>query len=580
MRKLISLGQDCDVAFQLRMHGEENVAHFFDWLSTPVDGLIKILDADFDVFYPDHLTLDTSATPHHVVDRVTKVRFYHQFPLHNGNVLPNFLICYDNFITKFRFLAQRFRSYIIGGPVTLVRRGVSVVEAERLEDAFFHRFPGADTRFLYIVDGPNHFTTRHGTSRSIKGGSSLGDPIAWWEALQDEGLIESPFHHSTAEILQALPDDHNLGIVDRCSEVQLQTAAALDTDHGRFPLELARFYGRRQRWAKAEEMARLALARSPGLPNAVFELNYISWKAKRISADQAASAFLVFLETEEHDPYWLTEAVAALLEADRFEEAIAYSDKAILATPLNPDTHYYRALCFIKKREFQRAEYAISTALSLRDHPFMRHIHATVLAELGRLDEAIAASKAACKLDSGVFYINHLASLLLSRPQPNGIAAATTVVGPDEHAHKLPGSEPEVEESVTSAFEPTVEPSEDAQAIIVEAPIATYGERHETTAAAGTTSEQDSAPEPTAEPRPNHAREAFQFPFDGDERLWEPVMENESGMSVQPEEEEAVEPPSVPQEVATPPKLLVLSSPDEEGEKDARWETVLSSLRA
>ena len=91
MRKLISLGQNSDVAFQLRMHGEENVPHFFDWLSTPIDGVIRIIEEDFDVFYPDHLVLDTSSSPHHVVDRVTNAKFFHQFPLHNGECFAKFL---------------------------------------------------------------------------------------------------------------------------------------------------------------------------------------------------------------------------------------------------------------------------------------------------------------------------------------------------------------------------------------------------------------------------------------------------------------------------------------------------------
>ena len=442
MRKLISLGHDCDVAFQLRMHGEENVAHFFDWLSTPVDGIVQILNADFDVFYADHLSLDTSSTPHHVVDRMTKVKFFHQFPLHNGNVLPNFLMFYDGFIRKFTALAERFRHYVTSGPVTLVRQAIVEAEALALEAAFFARFPGADARFLYIVEPNQHFVTTHGTTRSIKPEGSLGEPIAWWAALQDEGLIGPAFRHSTIEILQHQADDHSLSVVDRFTEVQLQTAAAVHSDHGKFPLELARFYARRQRWDKAEEMARLALARSPGLPNAVFELNFINWKAKKISPDDAATAFAMFLKTEVHDPIWLTETCAALLDAGRLEEAAACSDKAVMATPMDSEAHYHRAMCFLRLNKLDRADYAITTALSLRQHPYLHHTHSVILAELRRWDDAVAAAKVACSLDGGVFYINHLASLLLRAAEPKAptpapalAAAATVVVSVPPPAH-------------------------------------------------------------------------------------------------------------------------------------------------
>jgi tetratricopeptide (TPR) repeat protein len=438
MRKLISLGQNSDVAFQLRMHGEENVPHFFDWLSTPADGVIKIIDEDFDVFYPDHLSLDTSSSPHHVVDRVTKAKFFHQFPLYNGNVLPNFLMFYDAFIGKFHHLAGRFRSYVRGGPVALVRRNISESEAVALEDVFFRRFPGADAKFIYVNEDRPHFITAHGASRSVRGEGSLGDPIAWWAALQDEGLIGPAFRHATAEILHYDPDDENLATVDRFTEVQLQTATAVNAEHGKFALELARFYIRKHRWDNAEEMARLALARSPGLPNAVFELNYINWKSKRIMPDEAASAFVLFLETESCDRTWLTETCAALLEAGRIEEATAYSGKAVMANPRDSEAHYNRALCLMKQRSFERAELSITTAINLRDHAYLHHIHATILVELGRWDDAVTAAKAACKIDGGVFYINNLASLPMrsaealapasaAMPAPTTVAAAQAV---------------------------------------------------------------------------------------------------------------------------------------------------------
>ena len=359
-----------------------------------------------------------------------------------------------------------FRSYVRSGPVALVRRNISEQEAVALEDVFFRRFPGADARFIYINEDRPHFTTAHGASRSVKGEGSFGDPIAWWAALQDEGLIGPAFRHSTTEILRHDFGDENLATVDRFTEVQLQTAAAVNSDHGKFALELARFYIRKQRWDKAEELARLALARSPGLPNAVFELNYINWKAKKITPDEAASAFILFHDTETHDPAWLTETCAALLEAGRIEEAVVYSGKAVMANPQDSEAHYTRALCLMKRSSFKRAEFAITTAINLRDHAYMHHIHATILGELGRWDDAVTAAKAACKIDGGVFYINHLASLLMRSaealaPTPAGaLIPATVVAAPaafersvEQSPAELPLPVPAQEESVAEAEE-------------------------------------------------------------------------------------------------------------------------------
>ena len=255
MRHLISLGERCDVGFQLRMHGEENVAHFFDWLAGSAAAAIKVFEADFDVFHPDHLELRTNVTPHYVRDRVTGILFYHQFPLYRGNVSPDFLLNYDSFIKKFEYLAARMRDYLRSKPVTLVRRDITQAEALRLEAVVLSQYPEADVQFLYLNHRGDEFTTPRGHCRRLpQGGGSLGDPAVWAEMLLQEGLIETPYRRATAEILGSHHDDYNLATSNRFTEAQLLAAvpSSLMNDPD-YIFARAQFARRKENWQEAAE---------------------------------------------------------------------------------------------------------------------------------------------------------------------------------------------------------------------------------------------------------------------------------------------------------------------------------------
>ena len=54
---LISLGGECQVAYQMRLHGIRNESLPFDWIITPFEGLEKILIQRFEHFLrPENLT--------------------------------------------------------------------------------------------------------------------------------------------------------------------------------------------------------------------------------------------------------------------------------------------------------------------------------------------------------------------------------------------------------------------------------------------------------------------------------------------------------------------------------------------
>ncbi len=395
MRHLIGLGFRCDVAFQLRMHGTENVAHFFDWLATPADGLIKIIEADFNLFAPDHLVLKTDHNPHCVEDRYTGTVFHHQFPLFGGHVQPNFLLFHSSFIKKFGHLAARFRLYLQTRPVTLVRHLISHEQAVRLEDAMRRRFPDADMRFLYLLDEGETFTTPLGHARILQNDhSSLGDPAAWAALLRSEGLIETPYRHGTAEILGSAHDDHNLSTDNRFSESQLLAAIAANPTNVAFPLELSQWYAARGRMQDSEDMAIGALARAPDHPGAMFQAAMIQFRRGRMDAKAAAAAFMAVVGRSPPRAAWLTETAAALREAGQGEKALEYASRAVLAAPMFKDGYLQKAICLLEQGDFIQAGFAMEAAIALGPIGHVnRHRYATILGRQDKLADAVEVER-------------------------------------------------------------------------------------------------------------------------------------------------------------------------------------------
>jgi tetratricopeptide (TPR) repeat protein len=413
MRHVISLGRNCDVAFQLRMHGVENIPHFFDWLGTPAAALTKIFDADFDVFHTDDLTLMTDHPSHYVMDRATGVVFFHQFPFVDGHTTRDFRLFYAHFIKSFKFQARRFKEYVKTLPVTLVRRDIAHAEAIALEESFFRRFPEADARFLYLVHDNDEFHTDHGHARHLpRTRASLGDPTVWVKLLIEEGLIGKPYGHATAEILGASHDDHNLSPENRFSEQELISAIEGNPEHFMFPLELATYYRKRNQFDAAEAAALRALGLSPDSPEVMFELIQIRWKSHKISASEASDA-LIKLTKKSQLGGLLHAAAACLLEADRLKEATEYSAKALSQNPLDHNAYYTRAMSLYRNKNVTAAERAISAAISLNTKsPLYFHMQARFLDELGNFEAAVASERKALEVGGGFQSLVHVGQLM------------------------------------------------------------------------------------------------------------------------------------------------------------------------
>lgn len=417
-RHLISLGWRCDTAFQLRMHGQENVAHFFDWLDTPLEGLLHILENDFDVFHSEGLILLTSHTPHCVQDLPTGVLFHHQFPHYLGNVPPDFLLHYPAFIQKFRYLAARFRFYMSEYPVTLVRQNISKQDALRLESVVTRRFPTADARFLYLNAAGETFETPMGRSHLLVQEGSLGIPSEWIRVLQLEGLIDAPYRHATVEILGAAKDDHNLSTDNRFSELQIREAIAINPEKIEFRLELSRWYALRNQWANAEEEALLALIRAPQSKPAQFAAIQAQWRCGHLPADDAAEQILAVLDSPNPPLEWLTTAALILVAAKRPQDALSQIRRALEISPFTQSLYFQQADCLFHLGPHEALILSIEAARRLGNVPARyEHILSNAYEAQGKLQEALESSTRAVNLQLSFNHLFSQAGILLKLEQ-------------------------------------------------------------------------------------------------------------------------------------------------------------------
>ena len=435
MRHLISLGSRCDVAFQLRMHSGENVAHFFDWLVVPPESLPKIFNRKFDVFAPEHLERGAGAgTNPEITDVITGVSFFHQFPLYAGKFLPEFLIDYPSFIAKFRHLAKRFEYYARSHPVTFVRRTVSPQEAEQIENAFFELFPGADAQFLYINNHEKHFVSKHGHSRYLPNTrDTMGDPVAWSRMLLDEGLVKTPYRLSTLDILGPGHDIHNMSVNNRFSIDQLQAAISANPKKADYHYELARNYRGSGR-LEAEAAIDMAISLNPD--NKLFQLERVL--VLKMLGKLQGPAYLTALSscsTPEDESGASLLLADACLDARQFEEAIPHFDTYLRSQPTDAIVLHRKAIALRNCKRGDQAERAINLSIALMPNRAKAHLlKSLILSTAGRRDEAVASARDAVKLDAGPDFKYHLA-FMLEKMGSNDEAVSIYQSLSDQHAH-------------------------------------------------------------------------------------------------------------------------------------------------
>lgn len=389
MRKLISLGEACEVAFQLRQHSGDNTAHLLDWQTTPLAGLIDLIAKGFSAPLPHDLRLLNPGTRlSAVLHGPTGIRFVHQFP-RRGKVIPaEFLADYPAFAARFEHLAARFRAALREHPVQFVRRRISLPEALRLEDALRRAFPSADMRFLYVNASGAPFETPLGRAVELaEAKTPFGDSFAWAELLRKEGLVSDPFRLAPAQIVRG-GTDNQLEEADGHPVAYLLEGRRANPDNPWFPYELGWIALRRRRHRRAAAFAREALDADPGNPDFIELVLRVNVARRRLPRETALRQALLVLDGEEHHGL-LTLSVDLALALGWTPEALDLVARGLRSHPYSDGLHLRRAQALFAAGRHREADAAVDEATSLHpDGKAYVALKVKTLAALGRAGEA------------------------------------------------------------------------------------------------------------------------------------------------------------------------------------------------
>ena len=242
----------------------------------------------------------------------------------------------------------------------------------------------------------------------------MGIPSEWIKVLQDEGLIDIPYRHSTAEIFGAAHDDHNLSTDNRFSEPQLREAIALNPQKIEFRLELFRWYAIRNQWDKAEEEALLAVTRAPQDRRVQYAAIQAQWRSGRISAEAATARLAPLLHTQSPPPDWLAEMSSMLLSARKPEDACWNIKQALDISPTEQYLYFKLADCLFHLGRQDALIRSIETARRLGKIPaHYEHILATAYEAQGKLQDALQAANRSVSLEVNFDNLYTQAGILL-----------------------------------------------------------------------------------------------------------------------------------------------------------------------
>ena len=151
----VSLGRNCEIAFQFRRIFQKDHAHYFHWLVTPFDCLLDILENDFEGAFAKENLLVTD-DPDMILDRRYRIKYHSPFRKELGRNLsgPRFDALHAEALAKYEFLAQRFRD--LAASDRRVAYFVKVDEADArgkaraLRALLEGRYPGHDFRLVIL----------------------------------------------------------------------------------------------------------------------------------------------------------------------------------------------------------------------------------------------------------------------------------------------------------------------------------------------------------------------------------------------------------------------------------------------
>ena len=191
-RTLVSAGEACQVAHQMRRRNLDQLTGFFDWIVTPQEPFLRHVDLVFDRIL-EMEDLDLAPNGLSVLDRGTGFRFYqHDFNRLGPGQLPSreeVATVRDRYLRR----AERTRALLGSGkPVVLFRHFYAgaldklPAEAAKIANAFRSAYPGGDLRWIWLTQHdvePTSLAT--GELHSVGTGRDWKGDDARWDALLD-----------------------------------------------------------------------------------------------------------------------------------------------------------------------------------------------------------------------------------------------------------------------------------------------------------------------------------------------------------------------------------------------------------
>jgi hypothetical protein len=198
--RLISLGSDCQAATNIQLFSGSLPADFFNWIATPLEGLIDTIETDFaHILHRENVIYTENFINKTVVDSRNGFDFFHFFSHDatggvNENAIEQEL---DSQREKFKFLADRWLSTMNNARILFVRVAPKSANLETIDDLLrvhellSRKYPSVESTILSVIrqkDFDNtdslvkHFPYLY--SAKVKDVEWPGDPETWNVALR------------------------------------------------------------------------------------------------------------------------------------------------------------------------------------------------------------------------------------------------------------------------------------------------------------------------------------------------------------------------------------------------------------
>jgi hypothetical protein len=201
--RIISLGCDCQPAYQIRRYTGVVSPAFFDWLYSPLPGLIETLRSAFeDSLDENNLIGTTNWMAETVVNKVTGLDFYHFLPRCEDRAIDHARkgITWAKEIRKLNFLIREWKKAMQGVSRTLFVRQRSKLglETQSQENELFNVlrtvYSGIDVTLL-VIERSAEWTPSTRVDKlapkyyrgTVKDAKWPGDDTSWEIVLREVG---------------------------------------------------------------------------------------------------------------------------------------------------------------------------------------------------------------------------------------------------------------------------------------------------------------------------------------------------------------------------------------------------------